>query len=104
MTLIRWSILIVALLVSAPDAASAAPKKKQKRAARPPAAAPAAAAAPVAQAAPAGALSGGGQEALEVRGQTRALSMMLVLRSKKDKVDFVKLRTNYRPEILGTEY
>lgn len=94
-----WTIIVALLL--APATANAAPTKPGKKVGRPSAAAPRSTPA----AAPTGAaLSGGGQEALEVRGQTRALSMMLVLRSKKDKVDFVKMRTDYRPEILKTQY
>lgn len=41
------------------------------------------------------------QKALEVNGQSRNLNMMLVLRGEKDKIHFVKIRENYRNEILG---
>jgi hypothetical protein len=43
-------------------------------------------------------------EGLEIRGQTRTLSMMLVLQSRRDKIDFIKPRTDYRNRILQTEY
>lgn len=43
----------------------------------------------------------GGQKPLEVNGQSRNLNMMLVLRNDKDKIKFVKVRENYRDEILG---
>ena len=46
----------------------------------------------------------GEPESLEIRGQTRTLSMMLVLQNKRDKIDFIKPRKNYRNEILRTEY
>lgn len=42
--------------------------------------------------------------AVEVRGQARTLSMMLVLKNGKDSINFIKVRKDYRPEILGTEY
>ncbi len=41
---------------------------------------------------------------LEVRGQTRNLSMILTVSSKKDKIKFIKMRVNYRDEILRTQY
>lgn len=41
------------------------------------------------------------QKPLEVNGQSRNLNMMLVLRNDKDKIKFVKIRENYRDEILG---
>lgn len=40
------------------------------------------------------------QKPLEINGQSRSLNMMLVLRNDKDKIKFVKLRENYRNEIL----
>jgi hypothetical protein len=43
-------------------------------------------------------------EGLEIRGQTRTLSMMLVLQSRRDKIDFIKPRKDYRDRILQTEY
>jgi len=42
-------------------------------------------------------------EAIEVKGQSRNFNMKLILRSKKDKISFVKTRKNYREEILSTE-
>jgi len=41
---------------------------------------------------------------LEVRGQGRALNMLLVLKSKKDEVDFVNIKNHYLEEILGTNF
>ncbi len=41
---------------------------------------------------------------LEVRGQTRNLSMMLVLKNGKENIDFVKVRQNYENEISSTEF
>lgn len=41
---------------------------------------------------------------LEVRGQTRNLSMMLILKNAKDNIDFVKVRENYQTEISSTEF
>ena len=43
-------------------------------------------------------------EGLEIRGQTRTLSMMLVLQNRRDKIDFIKPRRDYRDRILQTEY
>ncbi len=42
--------------------------------------------------------------ALEVRGQSRNLSMMLVLKNKKRDIDFVKPRENYSREVQNTSY
>ncbi len=42
-------------------------------------------------------------EAIEVKGQSRNFNMKLILRTKKDKISFVKTRKNYREEILSTE-
>src|SRR4051812_6933380 len=42
--------------------------------------------------------------AVEVRGQARTLSMMLVLKNGKDSINFIKVRKDYRPEILNTDY
>lgn len=41
---------------------------------------------------------------MKVRGQTRTLSMMLVLKNKKDSIEFINIKKNYREEILNTEY
>jgi hypothetical protein len=43
-----------------------------------------------------------GERILKVQGQTRNLSMMLVLKSEKDKIKFGEVRDNYRAEILKT--
>jgi hypothetical protein len=43
----------------------------------------------------------GDRKPLEVNGQSRNLNMALVLRDEKDKIKFVKLRENYREEIVG---
>ena len=42
--------------------------------------------------------------ALEVRGQSRTLSMMLVLKNGKEAINFIKVRRDYRPEITTTPY
>jgi hypothetical protein len=42
--------------------------------------------------------------ALEVRGQSRTLSMMLVLKNGKEAINFIKVRKDYRPEITTTPY
>ena len=47
---------------------------------------------------------GGMKKPIEVKGQSRTLSMMLILKNKKDRVNFVKIRNNFRPEILGTQF
>jgi hypothetical protein len=43
-------------------------------------------------------------KALEVRGQSRTLSMMLVLKNGKEGINFIKVRESYRPEITSTPY
>lgn len=42
--------------------------------------------------------------AIEVRGQARTLSMMLVLKNGKDSINFIKVRKDYKSEIPKTEY
>jgi len=42
-------------------------------------------------------------EPLKVKGQTRRLNMMLNLKSDAE-IKFVRLRKNYRTEILNTQY
>ena len=42
-------------------------------------------------------------DVIEVKGQSRNFNMKLILRTKKDKISFVKTRKNYREEILSTE-
>jgi hypothetical protein len=44
------------------------------------------------------------EKALEVRGQSRNLSMMLVLKNRKDSIDFVKPRETYSEEIKNTGF
>jgi hypothetical protein len=44
------------------------------------------------------------EKPLKVTGQTRTLSMMLVLKNKKDKSTFISPREHYRSEILNTRY
>ncbi len=46
----------------------------------------------------------GPQQPLEVKGQARQLSMMLVLKNEKDQINFVQLRTDYKNEIPTTEF
>jgi hypothetical protein len=41
---------------------------------------------------------------IEIRGQSRTLSMMLVLKNDKDSINFIKVRKDYNPEILATEF
>ena len=43
-------------------------------------------------------------KALEVKGQTRNLSMMLTLKNRGDNIDFVKPRQNYQSEIKNTGF
>lgn len=55
----------------------------------------------------AGTMSGGTttvDKPLDVKGQTRTLSMMLVLKSKKEKINFITVRRQYHDEILATKY
>ena len=42
--------------------------------------------------------------ALEIRGQSRTLSMMLVLKGGKDSINFIKVRKDYHDEIVATPY
>ena len=42
--------------------------------------------------------------AVEIRGQARTLSMMLVLKNGKDGINFIKVRKDYRPEIPATDF
>ena len=57
---------------------------------------------------PGGAAAGGGKNdpnhAVEIRGQSRTLSMMLVLKNGKENINFIKIRKDYSPEIAGTQY
>jgi hypothetical protein len=42
--------------------------------------------------------------AVEIRGQARTLSMMLVLKNGKDGINFIKVRKDYKPEIQATDF
>lgn len=44
------------------------------------------------------------QKSLEIRGQSRNLSMLLVLKNRHENIDFVKPRETYRDEITQTEF
>jgi len=44
------------------------------------------------------------QKSLEIRGQSRNLSMLLVLKNRHENIDFVKPRESYREEIPQTEF
>lgn len=44
------------------------------------------------------------QRELEIRGQSRNLSMLLVLKNRNENIDFVKPRDSYREEIQQTGY
>lgn len=44
-----------------------------------------------------------GKKAIEITGQSRNFNMMLILKTKKDGISFVKVRKNYKKEILSTE-
>jgi hypothetical protein len=53
---------------------------------------------------PAPAVSGGMQKPLEIKGQTRNVSMMSVNQANKNQVKFVKPRKDYNREIIATAY
>jgi hypothetical protein len=44
------------------------------------------------------------QKSLEIRGQSRNLSMLLVLKNRHENIDFVKPRETYRDEISKTDF
>lgn len=44
------------------------------------------------------------QKSLEIRGQSRNLSMLLVLKNRHENIDFVKPRETYREEIQKTGF
>jgi hypothetical protein len=46
----------------------------------------------------------GEPEAIQVKGQTRNVSLMNVSQNEKDSVKFVSARKNYKGEILSTQY
>ncbi len=43
-------------------------------------------------------------KAIQVTGQSRNLSMLLTLRNEKDRIKFVEVRRDFRPEIGQTQY
>ena len=44
------------------------------------------------------------KDPLKVKGQTRALNMALILKGREDKIRFMKVRKDFRSEILSTKY
>lgn len=44
------------------------------------------------------------EKALEIRGQARNLSMMLVLKNRKENIDFVHPRESYKSEVQATGF
>jgi hypothetical protein len=42
--------------------------------------------------------------AIEIRGQSRTLSMMLVLKNGKENINFIRVRKDYNEEIRGTDF
>ena len=44
------------------------------------------------------------QTALEIRGQSRNLSMLLILKNRHENIDFVKPRDSYKEEIAKTGF
>jgi len=44
------------------------------------------------------------QKSLEIRGQSRNLSMLLVLKNRHENIDFVKPRESYREEVPQTAF
>lgn len=44
------------------------------------------------------------QKPLEVKGQTRNVSMMVINQAEKDKLKFVTARKDFRDQILSTKY
>ena len=60
--------------------------------------------APTARRAPASAGIADSQRALEIRGQSRNLSMLLVLKNRNESIDFVKPRDSYHEEIQRTGF
>jgi hypothetical protein len=55
---------------------------------------------------PAGAFTGSKEvdKPLQVKGQSRNLSMMLMLKGEKDKIKFGEVRENYRREVRDTSF
>lgn len=48
--------------------------------------------------------SAGDEKVVKVKGQSRNLSMMLVLKGEKDKIKFGEIRENYKQEVIKTNY
>ncbi len=48
--------------------------------------------------------SGDLQKPLEVKGQTRNITMMVVNQAEKEKLKFVTARKDFREQILNTKY
>lgn len=46
----------------------------------------------------------GADKPIQVKGQNRNISMMLTLKSEKDKINFGDIRDNYNSEISTTSY
>ena len=46
----------------------------------------------------------GAENPLQVRGQVRNLNMMLILKNKKEKLNQIEVRRDYRNEIKKTKY
>lgn len=44
------------------------------------------------------------QKSFEIRGQSRNISMLLVLKNRNDSIDFVKPREHYQSEISKTSF
>jgi hypothetical protein len=44
------------------------------------------------------------EKPLEVTGQSRNLSMVLVLKNDKDKIKFVEVRRNFKNEVKQTQF
>lgn len=44
------------------------------------------------------------EKALEVKGNRRGFSLIMPKKSKKDEIDFVDVKTNYKEEIINSLY
>ncbi len=47
---------------------------------------------------------GGTPGTVQIRGQTRNLSMMLIMKNGKDDINFIKPRRDYHNEVLSTTF
>lgn len=47
---------------------------------------------------------GGTPGTVQIRGQTRNLSMMLIMKNGKDEINFIKPRKDYHNEVLSTPF